>query len=52
MHYILGIFISFQINHVCDNFRPHGTVVGTQIRFPTQTGAQIAQLEIQDCFLS
>ena len=24
MHYIFGIFRPLQINHVCDNFRPHG----------------------------
>ena len=24
MHYILGIFRLLQINHVCDNFCPHG----------------------------
>ena len=24
IHYIFGIFKPHQINHVCDNFRPHG----------------------------
>ena len=25
LHYIFGIFRPLQINHVCDNFRPHGS---------------------------
>ena len=38
MHYIFRIFKPLQINHVCDNFHPHGTHTHTHNSFAIPPG--------------
>ena len=48
MHYIFGMLRPLQINHICDNFRPHG-MHGLYRKAPYYFASILAAKEFPSC---